>query len=292
MTEGHADAGRLIDYLGRRLPADESAAVARHLEDCAECAREGEAWRAVSLGTRRAAAAVSLEPRSDALTLLLGRVANDPRRTRGRLGLGHAAAVLAGQVPLVRRRIWAASVVMLALGTAIAVTRGEQGGVALALAAPLVAALGVVLIYGPEVDPAAELVAAAITPIRLILIARLVLVAGFDLLLTVAASGLVATVGGAHGLWVVVSGWLGPFALLCSLSLLLAVWWGPSLAAFGALAVWSLDVLARAGDTELLSAWQAAALAHLWTTSAGVLAVAGTLFAAAVFLAPYRMRLA
>lgn len=289
MMEGHADAGRLIDYIGRRLSANESAAVARHLEDCAECAREAAAWQAVSLGTCQAAAAVSLAPRPDALILLLGRVTEAPRRAGG--GLGHAAAVLVGQVPLVRRRIWVASVVMLALGAAIAVTRREQGGVALALAAPLVAALGVVLIYGPEVDPGVELAAAAITPIRLILIARLVLVAGFDLVLTVAASGLVAAVGGTYGLWVLVSGWLGPFALLCSLSLLLAVWWGPGVSALGALAVWSLDVLARAGDTGLLSAWQAAALAHLWTTSAGVLALAGTLFAAAVFLAPYRMRL-
>jgi hypothetical protein len=284
MVEGHADVERLIDYIGGRLPTG----VALHLEECAECAREAAAWQAVSLGTRQAA--VSLAPRPDALALLLDRVAKAPRRSRG--GLGHAAAVLAGQVPLVRRRIWAASVVLLTLGAAIAVTRREQGGVALALAAPLVAALGVVLIYGREVDPGVELAAASITPIRLVLIARLVLVTGFDLVLAVAASGLVAMAGGADGLWAVVSGWLGPFALLCSLSLLLAVWWGPGASAAGALAVWSLGVLASTGGTRVLSAWQAAVLAHLWATSAGVLAAAGTLLAAAVFLAPYRIRLA
>jgi hypothetical protein len=288
MMEGHADVGRLIDHIGGRLPAGESAGVTRHLEECAGCAGEVAAWQAVSLGTRQAA--MSLAPRPDALDALLGRAARVPRPGWG--GLGHAAAVLAGQVPLVRRQIWAASAVMLALGAAIAVTRREQGGVALALAAPLVAALGMVLIYGREVDPGAELVAASVTPVRLVLIARLVLVAGFDLVLAVAASGLVAITGGADGLWAVVSGWLGPFALLCSLSLLMAVWWGPGASALGALAVWSLDVLARANGTGVLSAWQAAALAHLWTTSAAMFAVAATLLAAALFFAPYRMRLA
>ncbi len=127
--------------------------------------------RAVGLGTREAVAAMSLAPRPEALELLLGRVTKTPRRARG--GLGHAAAVLAGQVPLVRRRIWVASVVMLTLGAAIAVTRREQGGVVLALAHRWWRRLAWCSSTGPRSIPVPNWRRRRSPPVRLILIAWL-----------------------------------------------------------------------------------------------------------------------
>jgi hypothetical protein len=285
----HANVDVLIGYAAGRLPAGQVAMIAEHMAACAQCAREVAAWQAVARGAR--SAAPWLEPRRGALAELLDRASADSRRRYQVKGaIRHAVSVVAGQVPLVRRRIWTASVLLLGLGAAIAVTRGDQGGVVLALAAPLVAALGAAVIYGPEVDPGVELQAATPTPARLILIARLVLVAGYDLALTLAASGVVAVCGQTNGLWPVVSGWLGPFTLLCSLSLLLSVWKGPVAGSLTALAVWSLGVLAQVGNAGL-SEWQQAVLTHVWTTSVGVLAIGGALTATAVFLAPYQVRL-
>lgn len=292
MRHLHADMEVLTGYAAGRLPAGRAAAVREHIGACADCAQEAAAWETVAKGT--CSVAPRLEPRPATLAGLLGRVSAERvwRQYPVSSGIRHAVSVVAGQVPLVRRRIWAASVLLLGLGAAIAITRGEQGGVVLALAAPLVAALGVAVIYGSGVDPGVELAAATPTPARLILIARLFLVAGFDLALTLAASGAVALTGQADGLWPVVSGWLGPFTLLCSLSLLLSVWKGPAAGSLSALAVWSLGVMARVGGTGAgLPAWQAAVLAHVWTTSAGVLAAGGVLTVAAVYLAPHRLRL-
>lgn len=289
MKRVHANVDVLVGYAAGRLPAGQVAMIAEHIAACAQCAREVAAWQAVARGAR--SAAPWLEPRRGALAGLLDRASADSRRRyQVRGDIRHAVSVVAGQVPLVRRRIWAASVLMLGLGAAIAVTRGDQGGVVLALAAPLVAALGAAVIYGPEVDPGVELQAATPTPARLILIARLVLVAGYDLALSLAASGVVAVCGQTNGLWPVISGWLGPFTLLCSLSLLLSVWKGPVAGSLTALAVWSLGVLAQVGNAGL-SEWQQAVLTHMWTTSVGVLAIGGALTAAAVFLAPYQVRL-
>lgn len=292
MNHVHADVERLIAHAVGSLSAREDAEVVKLIDSCEGCASEAAAWQVIALGTR--AASARLQPSSESLAGLLERVAGNRcgRRVVITGQLGHAWAVVAGQVPLVRRGIWAASVLMLALGAAIAISRHDRGGAVLALIAPVAAALGVSLIYGPEVDPGAEIEAASPTSSRLILLARLSLVGGFNLCVALAATGVVAIFGSASGFWSLVSAWFGPFALLSAVSLLLSVWKGPIAGSVAALTLWGLGVLARAGDAGLLSAGQASALEQLWSTSAAVLIAAGLLVACAVFAAPYRIRLA
>jgi hypothetical protein len=130
--------------------------------------------------------------------LVVGRVAEEAatRRSPQVLPLRHRLTwlvqLVASQVPLVRREIWPASTVVMAIGAAVSLTTagrvGATPGTALALLAPLAAALGIAMIYGEENDPALELALTSPTSPRLIVLARLVLVLAWDLGLAIAAS--------------------------------------------------------------------------------------------------------
>jgi hypothetical protein len=227
----------------------------------------------------------------DAALARVGAAVRDGRAPAAVRRARHVLAVLVGQVPVLRRGIWAASALMFVLGSAVCLSRHSQPGLLLSLLAPLVAALGVCVIYGPQADPALEVTAAAPTSPRLVLLARLTLVAGYDLVLALAATGAVATLGAAPAFWTLVSAWLGPLALLSALSLLLAVWKGPTAGAAAAFAVWGLRALAaQSGSAAVLPAGQTALITRVWGTSAPVLMAAGLLIGLTVFVAPHRAR--
>ncbi|MDY7085418.1 MAG: hypothetical protein SYR96_09960, partial [Actinomycetota bacterium] len=155
---------------------------------------------------------------------------------------------------------------------------GPETGLVLSLVAPLVAAAGVAGTYraGPE------LIVSLPTSGRLLLLVRLALVFGYDLVLATAASVVVAVTGtsGAGSLNTLVAAWLGPMALLCSLCLLLAVRFGPDVALGVAVGVWSMRVLAT--GVLLPDGWPARFIVEAWSTSAPVLTVSAAVTLAAV----------
>jgi hypothetical protein len=157
-------------------------------------------------------------------------------------------------------------------------------GQVLALVAPVVAALGIAGVYGPRRDPAFEVVAATPTAPALILLARIALVFAYDLVLALAASAVLAVLGGdVGGMFALVDAWLGPMALLSALSLALAVRLGADVAAGVAVVLWSLRVLA---DGLLAgNGWAFDAVRLVWSTNAGTVLAAAALTALAVFLA-------
>jgi hypothetical protein len=108
---------------------------------------------------------------------------------------------------------------------------------------------------------------------------------GYDLALAVAASAVLTAAGGAGtaGLNALVGAWLGPMALLSSLSLLIAVRVGPDLALGTAVGLWAIRVLA--GGVLAPDAWPARFIVAAWSTNALVLAASATLAVAAVTLA-------
>jgi len=200
------------------------------------------------------------------------------------------------QVPLVGSGLWLAAPLVLAAGTGTAlaaILSGEPGASALAalvlsLCAPAVAAVGVALVYGPETDPGLELALSTPTPPRLVLLARLALVVGYDLGLALLANALVAAVDPTLSFWPLVSLWLGPMAVLSAGSLLLSLVAGPTAAIAVALTVWSIQLLAfgPARDAGVVRA-----LADIWElalTGPGAGLAAAGLAAAALWLAPRR----
>jgi hypothetical protein len=114
---------------------------------------------------------------------------------------------------------------------------------------------------------------------RVILLARVTLVFGYDLILALLSSAVPALLNATSlGLASLITTWLGPMAMLSALSLLLSVCWNPEGAMGVALALWSLHALALTGVPVLEG------LQGLWTTGAATIVLAPVLTLAAVII--------
>lgn len=270
---------RLLEYATGALEPAERAEVEGHLAGCAECRAGVAAWRALGdTGHDPAPPGPDLVHR----VLLRSALSGPPPATRRPAWFSFA--LLRAEARLVRPAVPIASALVMALGVGLAATAKGSAGQVLALVAPVVAALGIAGLYGPRRDPAFEVVAAAPTAPALILLTRIALVFGYDLVLALAASGVLAALGAdPGGVFALVDAWLGPMALLSALSLVLAVWIGADAAAGVAVVLWSLRVLAGGilGDAE----WALDAVRLVWATNAGTVLAAAALTALAVFLA-------
>ncbi|WP_066376147.1 hypothetical protein [Herbidospora mongoliensis] len=189
--------------------------------------------------------------------------------------------LLMAEARLLHPAVWAASFAVMAVCAVFSLLKGSMA--AAALGAPLVAGLGVAGLYGPERDQAFEVVAATPTSPRVLLLARVTLVFGYDLALASLAAGLIAVAGvptgGVAGL---VLSWLGPMALLAALSLLLSVWWHPNGAIGVALAVWSIPAMDAAGVA------MRGTYSTVWSSGPWTIAVAAVLGLVAFVLADRR----
>jgi hypothetical protein len=206
-------------------------------------------------------------------------------------GAGLAGRVARGwgiasrQVRLIHPAVWLGSALALAGVALYAAAAGSAAGArALAFAVPLVAAGGAAFLYGAEADPALEVALATPTSPRGILLSRVALVFGWDLLLALGASALV---GAAHhtSIGSLAALWVGPAALLSSGSLLLSVLAGPLVAGGSTLAGWLAQAI-QIGDNLHIRV----ALVPVWQTTPLTLSLAAILLLAAVCLAPRRER--
>ncbi|MEU0564748.1 hypothetical protein ABZ297_05010 [Nonomuraea sp. NPDC005983] len=188
--------------------------------------------------------------------------------------------LLVVEARLLNPRVWAASFVVMAVCVGFSLVRGVVLEAVLSLGAPLVAGVGVAGLYGPERDRAFEVVAVTPTSPRVLLLARVTLVFGYDLALALLTSAVLAVAGGpATGVATLVAAWLGPMALLAGLSLLLSVCWHPGGATGVALAVWSVLALSHT-DLPIPPEVQL-----IWSSGPLTLGLAGLLTAAAIALA-------
>ncbi len=134
---------------------------------------------------------------------------------------------LRAQVRVVQRDLWLVSALMMLLGTLVTMGmygRQRTGDVlAIVWVAPLVAAVGVAYLYGFEADPPLEIELATPASRRLVLLARLALVFGFDLALALIGSAALAFTQSGVSLWPLVITWFGPMAFLSALAFLLTV---------------------------------------------------------------------
>jgi anti-sigma factor RsiW len=267
--------------------------VRAHLANCAHCRADLAVWQAIG------AAAAPDEAAPDAaqmVRVVLTRSAtagltSPPGDAHPNSRLRFLAALVVGEARLIRLAVPVASALVMALGVALvlfhaaASTATGTAGLVLALIAPIVTAAGVAGTYRSGRDPAAELVAA--TPIsgRLLLLVRLTLVFGYDLVLAVTASAALTAAGTAEttSLNALIGVWLGPMALLSSLSLLVAVRFGSDVALGAAVGVWAVRVLADGLLTRDI--WPAQLIVDAWSTNTAVLATSAALAIAAVVMA-------
>jgi len=240
-------------YVNGTLDARTRAAVESHLETCTDCRRYAAGLQTLSTGLAARPPALVPPEVQALLAKLPGR--RPVLAPRPQLNQQWAWLLLRSQARVVRGEIWTASALIMALGvlvTLIISGPGADSALPLALVAPAVAAIGIAFLYGPAVDPALEIELATPTSPRLVLLARLALIFGFDLGLGLAASIMLA-LQSQVSLWPLVMTWLAPMAFLSSLAFLLAVLSAdPGLGTLVSLALWVLLNLARLGELRSL----------------------------------------
>jgi hypothetical protein len=289
-------------YAAGSLTGADRDRVRAHLAGCARCRADLAAWQVIAAATSWSTLPSAPDPGRMVRAVLSRSALDDPGSGppdvagpgsilpagRPKL-LRYLASLALAEARLVRLAVPVASALVLALGVAVVLAGGGTGGTGdvLALIAPIVAAAGVAGVYRSGRDPVDELVAATPTSDRLLLLVRLTLVFGYDLALAAAASTALAasTAGttGAASLDALIGSWLGPMALLSSLSLLVAVRFGPDVALGTAVGLWALRVLA--GGAFAPDDWPARLIVEVWSTNAAVLTVSAALGTAAVVLA-------
>lgn len=281
-------AGLLPFYAAGTLDERERPAVEQHLSACEACRAELLFWEELGRAVEEEDAALPAPP-APVLTGVLRAVRDEQPGVFVR-----AWQLLLSQVPLVRREIWLASALVFALGLALAfLAPADEPAVRILEAlAPLVAAAGVAMIYDRDNEPAMELSLATPTSPRRILLARLVLIFGYDLLLALAASAVLLAALPASLPEALILGWLGPMTFLSALALVLSLIIGTRGATTVVLALWFARWLMGGGTTMATGAtytWGIEQAARLYLSGWGnpglLFALAGVLTLTAFWLA-------
>jgi hypothetical protein len=275
-------------YVNGTLDAPERRRLYGHLSACPACRAELARWKAVRGATARAFGPLPAPPLGT-LEKVMERVGERPGASDPvAWGFSVSWQLLAGQVALVGRGIWAASALTMALGCVVALLAASPNaaGATLALFAPAVAAFGVAFVYGPENDPSLEIALSTPTPPRLVLIARLTLVYGYDLALALVATGVLALAKGGMGLLPLVSLWIGPMLFLSALALVGSFLIGPTNATLLAMGLWATKLLAATYSGTPLAFPGADMIETFWQSEAVLLPLAALLLAGALLFAP------
>ncbi len=206
-------------YATNQLSQQERESVEQHLPHCAACRADLELWREVGDVIHTQSSSVVSPP--DLADRALAQIHARPPLQRA---FARAWRLLNAQAMLVHRELWSACAAIMAIGVAVALL--AEKATVIHFLAPLVGAAGLAALYGPEHDPATELALATPTSSWKILLARLALVSGYNLLLALAASFALLTFVPPDLLGSLIVGWLGPMAFLSALALLLALWIG------------------------------------------------------------------
>jgi hypothetical protein len=152
------------------------------------------------------------------------------------------------QFRLIREEIWLASALVMVIGLLVTLVLSNAQSTPETLPfvfiAPIITAVGVAFLYGPEVNPALEIELAAPTTQRIILLARLTLIFAFNVVLSIVASVLLVAFNPNLSLGALIATWLAPMAFLSALALLLSIWFFNSLAGMMvSLFLWVVQVL-------------------------------------------------
>jgi hypothetical protein len=149
-----------------------------------------------------------------------------PVRPPLKMSLRWTWLILRAQIRLINGVTWTASALVLALGTIVTLLSFQTPNgttLPIILVAPVVAAVGVAFLYGEDVDPPLELQMTTPVSPGMILLARLALLYGFNLLLALLCSIFLAATQAEISLLPLVLSWLAPMTFLSALALLLSV---------------------------------------------------------------------
>ena len=184
------------------------------------------------------------------LTDILSRLLKARRNSTVSYRLYLGWLVLCSQLRVIQYEIWAASFIVMGLGTLVtlgySISNATDVTLPFVLIAPVAAAAGIAFLYGPSVDPALEIELTTPVSPRQVLVARLVLVFGFDLVFGLAGSAILSLLRADISFWPLVSAWLAPMTFLSSLAFLLTtLTLDPGVSLLACLGLWILENLTR-----------------------------------------------
>lgn len=157
-----------------------------------------------------------------------------PMRVDLREALLHLWLVFRGQSPLLNRSIWLLPLLAMTVACILTFFLHVDAGWSLTVAALSASATGTASIYGSENDAGMELALSTPTSMRTILLSRLAVVLGYNVMLAALTSIIIVLAHGG-GFWMLVHLWLGPALFLSSLSLALSLLLGSMFASLIAL---------------------------------------------------------
>jgi hypothetical protein len=230
-ADWHADDELLARYVNGDAGAVRGASLEQHLTRCATC---------------RARIVAHVEPAP--LELVWARVrevAEAPQpslveRLLWRLGVSEPTARMVAVAPSLRTSWLSGLVATLAFVGLSSSFLGSSGEALFLLLAPLVPVVGVALAYGPDVDPAHEVAAAAPYPGSRLLLLRTAAVLCTSLPLVLVAGLLLPGLS-----WTSVA-WLLPALAFTAVTLAASTWTQPTVAAAALVLCWSGAVVAAA----------------------------------------------
>lgn len=249
---------KLIEDTGSAVEADELLPVVAQLA----------AWQAPRPAAQETAHLIRR------LELALPAEEANPLRTR----LQWAYWLLRAQARLVRHEIWSGSLFVIVLGVLVTLAAGRSA-LPFVLIAPLVAAVGVAFLYGAGSEPTLEIELATPVSPRFVLLARLSLLFGADLLLGLAGSIILSLLRVEISLWPLVLAWLAPMAFLSALALLVSLlFFEPLLGVLVSMALWSIQAVRQFPQQFTLPAYLPNLLAGeaqpwLWLATAVLVAL-------------------
>jgi hypothetical protein len=289
----------LPEYVNRKLDPLIADRVREHLLHCETCQAELSTWEALR---ETALCAVASEPLPslnilDQVWAKIDAPIQEAQVNRWpiRRVIVHLWLVLNRQVRIIHKSIWIASTLvgLFCCCLALYVSTQSHNHVhdatsILTLFTAVVAASGVAFIYGKDNDEGFEITLSTPTSIRIVMLCRMVLVIGYNFVLSALASVIIAVAHGG-GLWEIIQLWLGPMLLLSSISVSLTLMVGSAFALAISLLIEALQAIPITIEKGFIALQ--VARPDMWQTSPYVVLVAVLLLALAVFYAPRQPRL-
>jgi hypothetical protein len=171
------------------------------------------------------------------------------------LRLQWAYWLLRAQARVVRHEIWSGSLFVMVLGVLVTLA-ADRAALPFVLIAPLVAAVGVAFLYGSGSEPALEIELATPVSPRFVLLARLSLLFGVDMLLGLAGSIILSLLRAEISLWPLMMAWLAPMAFLSALALLVSLlFFEPLLGVLVSMVLWSIQTVHQFPQSFTLPAY-------------------------------------
>jgi hypothetical protein len=305
-------------YINGQLDTASASQVCAHLASCIACQLELANWEAVKETANHVFAATPL-PSARVMKQVWERIdATEQARnawhfplvspissrvsalTWGKISPVRALRglwlVFRAQIPLLHKSIWIASALGCLFGLIITIAMAQRSAQAkgtiadiLVLFIIVIGASGSAFLYGSAVDPGCELTIATPTSLRLVMLCRMVIVLGYNMLLALLASAVFATLYGGS-LWGFVQLWLGPMIFLSSLCLALSLFVGSTFALLCAAVIGVLQTFPQRFISHLINI--PLPTLDLNATSPVLLIAALALLAFALFCIPRQPRLA